>query len=51
MYIWKPYIHERVRDPTCVRGSETEMENEYIRHPELGTGKVPWRLQKLIAEQ
>lgn len=27
-YVWEPNIHERVRDPTSTRGSETKRENE-----------------------
>ena len=28
MYVLEPHVHERVRDPTYMRGSETERENE-----------------------
>lgn len=37
------HTHERVGDPTHVRGSGTGRENEvYTWHSELRTGKVPW---------
>lgn len=28
MYMWKPHIHEQVRDSTSMRGSEAERSNK-----------------------
>lgn len=47
--VWEPHIHERGRDSTCRRGSKTEREHGDIGHPELGCGKVPWGLPKVMA--
>ena len=41
-------MHERVRDPTCRRGSGTERKRR-IRQPELGTGEEPQGLQRVTA--
>lgn len=35
VYMWEPFIHEKVRDSTGLRGSETEKELRYMRHSEL----------------
>ena len=34
-------MHERVKDTMYARGSDTEIEHEYIRHPELWMKSCP----------
>lgn len=48
MYVWVRHIHERVRISTCTRGSETEREHGYIRHPELGMRQEEQVLSKQV---
>lgn len=36
MHLYGDLAYMRVRDHTCLRGSETERDHGCIRHPELG---------------
>ena len=53
--MWEPYIHEKVRDPTYMRGSETERENEVymafcakdeVRHLGTSEGRKVHRIRR-----